>query len=229
MVKVDSDSDGWSEAFDGVGWTCNWCVLSGVVQPNKRGTFISCGGIRESNADTKKNKKNRKSRKRNRGNNWTSPKQRHRRANKSNNKQRPQARAVSTAVPDPCIDSVEQARIRAEAHKHGFEIYEAGYMGLGLRTARPISARQEFRYSGNLILLDVDSETGKYIGAPRDCSYVAELTTADGMPFLVDGTDLRVRSFTAYANHASKVRKPHHNITTPSPHRTITTPPQLSG
>ena len=98
-------------------------------------------------------------------------------------------------------------RIREDAEANGFELYDAGRMGLGLRTVRPISKNSSFPYTGKVIQLDVDSETGRYVGMPEDCSYTADFTTADGRAFVVDALDLRVRNFTAYANHGGKHAK----------------------
>ena len=96
-------------------------------------------------------------------------------------------------------------RIREDAKANGFELYDTGGdMGLGLRTHRRISSKTLFPYTGHVIELDVDSETGEYVGYPKDTSYAADLTTADGRPCLVDAFDLSVRNFTAYANHNRK-------------------------
>ena len=59
-------------------------------------------------------------------------------------------------------------------------------MGLGLRTHRRVSMKTLFPYTGHVIKLDVDSQTGKYVGYPKDTSYAADMTTADGHPCVVD-------------------------------------------
>ena len=107
-------------------------------------------------------------------------------------------------VPDPY--RYDKMRIHEEANKNGFEIYYAGRMGMGmgLRTTRPISKTSTFPYAGKRIELDVDSETGKYVGYPKDCSYSAEFISSDGRAYVVDALDLTVRNFTAYANHGGK-------------------------
>ena len=102
------------------------------------------------------------------------------------------------------VAKAEVLRIRKDAEANGFELYDAGRMGLGLRTVRPISKESLFPYTGKVSELDVDSETGRYVGYPRDCRYTADMTTTDGRPCVVDALDLRVRSFTAYANHGGK-------------------------
>ena len=50
--------------------------------------------------------------------------------------------------------------------------------------------------------LEVDPHTGRYIGYPPDCTYVADCTLANGVACVVDATDIGVRSFPAYVNHS---------------------------
>ena len=96
------------------------------------------------------------------------------------------------------------ARIRTQANASGFELYDAGYMGWGLRTTRDISDTQLFPYTGKLIELKVEADSAKYVGYPRNCKYVTDCTTAAGVPCIVDATDMGWRSFAAYANHGGK-------------------------
>ena len=98
-----------------------------------------------------------------------------------------------------------RAVISQRAFDAGFEIYDAGVMGLGLRTISQISTHSEFAYGGKKILLNVDPTTGKYTGFPEDTTYVAECTSRDGKPFIMDASALSVRGFPAYVNHCTYV------------------------
>ena len=122
------------------------------------------------------------------------PRKRKRQTPKLCQRKRQTPKQCNSCVPVPNPDSTYKAdvqRIRADAKANGFELYDAGNMGLGLRTLGRIKKGTLFPYTGKVIELDVDSETGNYTGYPKDCSYTADFTTRDGRPCVVDSFDLK--------------------------------------